>query len=56
VLGQDDPTTTLRIYGHVVAGAQELVVGIVGDAFKRARALLGPGLGPDATKKTKNAP
>ncbi|MHB8147572.1 MAG: tyrosine-type recombinase/integrase [Vulcanimicrobiaceae bacterium] len=42
VLGHDDPTTTLRIYGHVVAGAQELAVGVVSDVYERAKALLKP--------------
>lgn len=38
VLGHEDPTTTLRIYGHVVAGAQQLAVDVVSNVYERAKA------------------
>ena len=38
LLGHASPSTTLNIYGHVVAGAQERAVNAIGDAFSRAQA------------------
>lgn len=55
VLGHEDPTTTLRIYGHVVAGAQQHAVGVVNDVYERVKSALGPELGPDNKQTTKKA-
>ncbi|HEY2476377.1 MAG TPA: tyrosine-type recombinase/integrase [Candidatus Cybelea sp.] len=38
LLGHSDPSTTLRIYGHVVAGAQERAVASIGNAIRAAQA------------------
>lgn len=38
LLGHSDPSTTLRIYGHVVAGAQERAVVSIGNAIRTAQA------------------
>jgi site-specific recombinase XerD len=37
-LGHASPSTTLNVYGHVVAGAQERAVNAIGDAFSAAQA------------------
>jgi integrase len=55
VLGHEDPTTTLRIYGHVVAGAQRNAVGVVNDLYERVKASIGTDLGPEAKLATKKA-
>ncbi|HLY00901.1 MAG TPA: tyrosine-type recombinase/integrase [Candidatus Cybelea sp.] len=38
LLGHASPSTTLNVYGHVVAGAQERAVDALGDAFSQAQA------------------
>lgn len=38
LLGHASPSTTLNVYGHVVAGAQERAVAAIGDAFSVAQA------------------
>ena len=38
LLGHSDPSTTLRTYGHVVAGAQERAVASIGNAIRAAQA------------------
>lgn len=38
LLGHASPSTTLNVYGHVVAGAQERAVVAIGDAFSVAQA------------------
>jgi integrase len=36
-LGHRDTSTTLKVYGHLMPGADERVAGIVGSAFSRRR-------------------
>lgn len=38
LLGHSDPSTTLRIYGHLFAGAQERAVASVGNSIRAAQA------------------
>lgn len=38
LLGHASPPTTLNVYGHVVAGAQERAVAAIGNAFTAAQA------------------
>jgi len=38
LLGHSLPSTTLNVYGHVVAGAQEREVAGIGDAIEAAQA------------------
>ena len=38
LLGHASPSTTLNVYGHVVAGAQERAVNAIGDVLNRAQA------------------
>jgi integrase len=38
LLGHSDPSTTLRIYGHLFAGAQDRAVASVGNAIRAAQA------------------
>lgn len=41
LLGHASPSTTLNVYGHVVAGAQERAVAGIGEAIASAQAPLG---------------
>ncbi len=38
LLGHSDPSTTLRVCGHLVDGAQEPAVASIGDAVRAAQA------------------
>jgi integrase len=38
LLGHSDPSTTLRVYGHLVTGAQERAVASIGNAVRAAQA------------------
>lgn len=38
LLGHASPSTTLNVYGHVVAGARELAVAAIGEALDEAQA------------------
>jgi integrase len=38
LLGHADPSMVLRVYGHVVAGAQERAVAAIGDSIRAAQA------------------
>jgi integrase len=38
LLGHSDPSTTLRVYGHLVPGAQERAVASIGNAVRAAEA------------------
>jgi hypothetical protein len=38
LLGHSDPSTTLRLYAHLVTGAQERAVASIGNAVRAAQA------------------